>query len=233
MSNGYNYIPSYVFKEGSKYQQLISSYQPLFELYIKNKERFDKAKSEELWQGIYHCAEYVLGSFNFMIYNSYDTKTSQDKISTAMYNRLVAVHGNDYINTIQPQLVELAEKAIFYSLGMDVYKNNKRFLWQSSSKYRTLLKHAIEVVFKSLIFDFLKTQTVVLDTYDLNDFCYCDEDADVLSGIDIIRSSGLEKQIPKCILQKLLDFLDNGDTTHQDELMPYLQEIYYKINKLE
>jgi len=232
MGSYYSYLPSYVFQEGSRYQQLNQTYQRLFEKFLIDENSLTKAENEKFWQGIFHCAEYVFGSFRFMIYNNYDTKTAQDKISTAIFYRLCGCYGDDYEAELEGPLRELSEKAMFCSLNMEQHGNNKRFVWHSSSKYRTLLKHAIEVVFKSLVFEYLKTQVIALDQRieldDLNE--YDAGQNDHLSGMDIIKQAGIEKQIPAQMLAKLLDFLDNGETKDEAILMPYLKIIYQKLS---
>lgn len=235
MNNKYSYIPSYMFKTGSKYKQLTDSYQDIFVKYAK-KEKLTVEENKLLFIGITHCVEYILAGFFYSVKENFDSKSNQEKIISSIYNRLVKVYAGDIQlkDRIKGQLADLAENAFFYSLGIDFYKK-RNYIWSQESYYKNIIKHASEVVFKSLVFDYLQEQSSVLNLSKvvLSEEYVNEENSEKfnLTAEDMIRESGLENFLPIETKEKLIIYLTEGEESYYKELESTLKFMYEKLKE--
>lgn len=237
----YNYVPSYIFKTGSKYSQLTEEYQGIFKRYIKDKNSLNDKEYELLFLGIKHIAEYIYYGFFYSVKENYDSKTNQEKVISAIYYRLSKFYGSEDLvkSKFKEQLFDLAESSLFYSMGMEKFKKRSSFFWkEEESFHKNIIKHSSEVVFKSLVFDFMKEQAQIMDSAsssneDLSHNPHSNSSAipSVLSGEEMIEKSGLEKFMPKEIKIKIIEYLDEGEDKYLKDIQSYLEKIYSSLRK--
>lgn len=233
--NTYSYIPSVHTAKSSKYSSLIKEYNSIFEKTIlKGQKELNPDEKNTLWEGIVEVSNYISSSFNYIIQTNYDKKSPKAKAVTAMFLRLGTMFGSvEYFYKIQPTLSDLAQNSVLYSLGLDTYKNNKAFIWnkEKPNAYTTLIKHATEVVFIQLCYDFLSTEIQAIEaiTESPEDFIEIGVQ-DSLSALEMIEKAGLYKKIPRNIEQALIDYLENGESENMDAILPYLNVIYKKLH---
>ncbi len=233
MNNKYTYIPSFIFKTGSKYQQLTNLYQPIFEKYI-SKETLTEEENKLFFLGIKHCVDYIVAGFFYSVKENFDSKTNQEKIISSIYNRLIKVYEGDIQlqDRIKNQLTDLAENSLFYTLGIEFYKK-RNYIWSINSKYKNIIKHASEVVFKSLVFDYLKEQSSVLNLSKvILSEEYVTEEVNEkfnLTVEDMIRESDLDKFLSRETKEKLIIYLTEGEETYHKELESTLKFMYQKL----
>lgn len=235
----YNYIPSYIFKTGSKYKQLTDSYQEIFEKYSEDNKSLDSKEKELFFLGIKHCSEYLLAGFFYSVKEDFDSKTNQEKIISAIYYRLTKLYGteSELRDKITETLLDLAESSFYYSLGVDNYKNRSSFIWdKKNSKFKNIIKHTSEVVFKSLVFDFMKEKSEIINlTSESNELNIDQKDIEPisseLSGEQMILKSGLKRNIPPEIQTKICLYLDENEDKYEPEIKKYLEVIYKKLKE--
>jgi hypothetical protein len=222
--NKYTYLPSYIFKTGSKYKQLTDEYEDIFREYIK-----DNTKKDGLFFGVAHVAEYIAEGFFFSVKENYDSKTNQEKIISAIYYRLTKIFKDgNFQEKLRERIFDLAEESIFYALGIDSYKNRESYLWTDDSFYKNFIKHVSEVVFKSLSHDYLQT---LMESIDNNS-----HEEDVIedyssSAEDLLKESGIEWSIPAEIREMIIDYLKYGDDSNMKLIQKYLVLIYASLEK--
>ena len=231
----YRFIPSIHTVEGTKYTYLVKEYHEIFEktILLGQKELSDQEKIK-LWNGIIQVSEYIALGFKYIIRTNYDKKTPKGKAVTAMFLRMCALFGSDeYYEKIESSLSDLAQNSILYSLGMDSYKNNKAFIWNKikPNAYTTVIKHATEVVFMQLCFDFLSTEVQAIDTIaeSPEDFIEIGIQ-DSLSAEEMIEKAGLNKRMPSAIEKAIINYLDHGETEDLRAIQPYLDIIYKRLH---
>lgn len=224
IKNKYTYLPSYIFKTGSKYKQLTDEYENIFREYIK-----DNSKKDGLFIGISHVSDYIAEGFFFSVRENYDSKSNQEKIISAIYYRLTKIFKNDnFQEKLRERIFDLAEEAIFYALGIEFYKNRESYLWTEDSFYKNFIKHVSEVVFKSLSHDYLQ---ILMES--INDKSNIEEIVDdySFSAEDLLKESGIEWSIPTEIKEMILDYLRYGDDTNMKLIHKYLILIYASLEK--
>lgn len=235
MQNKYTYIPSFIFKTGSKYKQLTDSYQHIFEKYVA-KEKLSEEENKLFFIGIKHCVEYIVAGFFYSVKENFDSKSNQEKIISSIYNRMVKVYEGDIQlkEKIKNNLTDLAENAIFFSLGIDSYKK-RNYIWSPNSYYKNIIKHASEVVFKSLVFDYLQEQSsmlnlskVVLSEEYVNDEV---NEKFNLTVEDMIKESGLEDFLSEETKEKLIIYLTEGEEKYHKELESTLKYMYEQLKE--
>lgn len=235
MNNKYTYIPSYIFKTGSKYQQLTNTYQPIFEKYI-SKEALSIEENKNFFIGIKHCVDYIIAGFFYSVKENFDSKSNQEKIISSIYNRLVKVYEGDIQlkDKIKTHLIDLAENALFYTLGIESYKK-RNYIWSKNSYYKNIIKHASEVVFKSLVFDYLQEQSSMLNLSKvvLSEEYITEEVNEKfnLTVEDMIKESGLENFLPRETKEKLIIYLTEGEESYYKELESTLKYMYQKLKE--
>ena len=232
-SRYYKYKPSYIVKEGSRYAHLNKTYHKLFEKYIASKGKLTEDENLTLWNGILELSNYVVNSFYFLIFNDYSSKTNRDRVISAMYYRLSKAFGDDYIEgNLKESISSLAENSVLMSLGMMQYKKNLAFKWSSSSKFPSIIKHTIEVVFKALVFDYLSQEVesvnASVDLYDIEAGEYTTEDK---TAEELVELSGVT--IPSIIKGLVIEFLDGGELSEKEmkNISPYLDLIGKNLRK--
>ncbi len=234
-NNKYSYVPSFMFKTGSKYKQLTDSYQHIFEKFAL-KETLSIEENKLLFIGISHCVEYILAGFFYSVKENFDSKSNQEKIITSIYNRLIKVYEGDIQlkDRIRGQLADLAENSFFYTLGIDSYKK-RSYAWSKDCHYQNIIKHASEVVFKSLVFDYLQEQSSVLNLSKvvLSEEYVNEENNEKfnLTAEDMIRESGLEDFLPIETKEKLIIYLTEGEESYHKELESTLKYMYDKLKE--
>jgi len=233
---GYDYIPSYIFKTGSKYKQLTEAYQDIFKKYIQKEKELSEKERELLFIGIKHVATYIKNGFFYSVKQNYDSKTNQDKVITAIYFRMIKITEGElnFRNKYDTTIFDLAETSIFLSLGMETYKKRDSFKWNiDSGFYKNFLKHSSEVVFKSLIYDYMKELSEIANEakQDINKESIEAVDITELSTENILNKSGIEWAIPTEIKDKIKEYLNYGELKHLKEITPYLEKIYAELKK--
>jgi len=235
--NGYSYNPSYLFKKGSKYSKLVLDYNDIF-IKISNggiKSLNDKEK-EKFFFSIDQIKYYVYGSFFYSVREKYETKQNSEKIITAIYWRYVSFLGSEQAvkDEISASILDLAERSIYYSIGVESYKK-RNFKWDSEdSYYGNFLKHIIKIPFSELIYIYMKEINMYLDMEVQKNSLEEDllvtnsELSDREEAYDLIKNSGIEKYIPQIIYHKIIDYL-SGEIEYKDlteEDVKYLNKIY-------
>jgi hypothetical protein len=231
----YSFVPSIHSVSGAKYAYLIKEYHAIFEkvILVGQKELSDKEKIE-LWNGIIQVSEYIACGFNYIVKTNYDKKTPKSKAVTAMFFRLCAIFGSsEYYEKIESVISDLAQNAVLYSLGMDSYKNNKAFVWKKdkTNGFSTIVKHATEVVFMQLCYDFLSTEIQAIDAISESPEDFIEIGVqDSLSAEEMIEKAGLTNRIPSSIEKAVIDYLDHGETENMKAIQPYLDVIYKRLH---
>lgn len=228
VKNKYTYLPSYIFKTGSKYKQLTDSYENIFKLYLK-----DNTKKNGLFEGIGHIAKYISDGFFFSVRENYDSKTNQDKIISAIYYRLSKIYKSesDFKYNIENRIYDIAEESIFYALGIDVYKNRHSYLWTEDSFYKNFIKHVSEVVFQSLVFDFLQLTIESFEQISIIEEYSEDELNRNISSEELIDNSGISWSITPEIRSMIIEYLDHGDEKNMKLIQKYLILMYSSLQK--
>jgi len=232
LKNKYTYIKTFTSSTGSKYKFLTETYEKYIVDFIKRKEQkqkiiFEKEEDSILFYvGIEEIEIYVYNSFFFFIKENSKTDNSV-KIISAIYYRLSQFYGSDTNarHEISANVKELAERAVFYSLGIESYKE-RSFKWDTVSK--TFIKHTLDNVFKPLLLEYMKTEAELLNSHKE---AYIEEN--ILKAEDIINNSGLNKIIPNNVQEDIIDFLNgkNFDDKKTEMLKKYLKKIHQENYK--
>jgi len=236
MSNIYQYTPSYIFKTGSKYRQLTEEFQDIFVEYMNNNSIIsNESKKNKIFSGIKNLTIYITNGFFYSVKKDYDTKSNQEKIISAIYDRISKIYGGEEVfkSRYYQNIYDLAESSIFYSLGMEKYKKRDSFLWNpEGSFFKNFIKHTSEVPFKSAIHDFMKELSLIANESLINQDMSFTEDLDVseLTSKEIIEFSGIEKIIPRETKKKIIEYL-SGDIEKTEDIKKYLELIYGNLSK--
>ena len=234
-SGKYSFVPSIHSVPGTKYSYLIKEYHAIFEkvILVGQKELSEKEKIR-LWNGIIQTSEYISYGFNYIVKTNYDKKTPKSKAVTAMFCRLCAIFGSsEYYDKIEATISDLAQNAVLYSLGMDSYKNNKAFIWnkEKPNGFSTIVKHATEVVFTQLCFDFFSSEIQAIDAISESPEDFIEIGIqESLSAEEMIQKAGLAGRIPSSIEKAVINYLDQGEAEDIKAIKPYLDVIYKRLH---
>jgi hypothetical protein len=223
--NKYTYIPSYTFKTGSKYKQLTEEYNELLKDIKEGK--ITPKKNEKFFIGMKHISDYIYNGFFYNVSQNYDSKSNFEKVITSMYLRLKKFYGINFENKFHKQIFDLAEISIFYSLGIEKYKNKKSFTWEKNKNgfYENFIKHTSDKVFRVLIYDFFKKEISCLNI-DTNNLLLIENKEEELSSTELIELSGYSDFIPEDIKSKIISYLESDTKENIKEIEEYLKLIF-------
>lgn len=222
---------SFLAKTGNKFNSLTKLYQNSFELALREgPKNLNKKTKNIFFEWIVEIRSYIALSFEYSLFNNFENKPPHEKVISAIFFRYSSFIGSTRaaLDSIKPQLEEIAESAIFYSLNIEHYKN-RNYTWNPTDlKYNNFIKHTIKKVFNPLLLDFFKEKEAKLNLmkdYDLNII----EEENNLSAEDLIISSGI--LIPYDIKKNIIKYLNNDielETLSKPEMF-YLKQIHKKI----
>lgn len=246
MSKKYQYKPSWIYKTGSKYKILTEEYQDIFKSYVLNEDIKEK---EKLFFGIKEISIYISDSFFYIVEENYDQKTNQEKVISAIFFKMSKIYGssNNFKEEIKDKIEDLAELAVLYSLGME--KSTRDFVWNPLGKiakerksdiknviqkdlsevvfFTNFIRHCLEVVFKSLVYDLMKEYSEMVNmSFNMKDIFIEEE---IKTANELIELSNVSWLMPIEIIEKVKIYLDEGEKKHLKEIQPYLELMYSEL----
>jgi len=238
LKSKYSFIPSFTEGTGSKYKFLTETYQDIIKQFIHAKqiESEEIFKSEDdsalFYIGIEEIQNYIFNGFFYMIRDK-SKKDNLTIIISSIYYRFTKVYGSEdnARNEIESDIRDIAERSIFYALGIDTYKN-RSFRWIFEESEKTFIKHSFDNVFKTLVFDYMKTKSELLTQSNIVEDLDIFEDCVELKAEEIIEKSGLKNLIPGHIQEEIIDYLNgvNLKLDRMDEINKYLVKIYERLS---
>lgn len=238
VQNKYQYKPSHFYKKGSIYSKLVIEYNDIYKQIAKSGIESLSVKEKEIFfYGLDKIINYIYGSFFYSLKKDYESKKNIDKVIAAIYMRYVAFMGGEHLakEEISNSIRELAERSIYYTIGVETYKK-RNFKWDcENGYYENFLKHTINVSFAHLIYEKMSEINHFLDTgkdYSMDIDMHSDSDNNKEDPYELIKQSGIQEYIPKIVYGKLVEYLKGNLDIKElnSEDVKYLSKIYEGIN---